>query len=91
MDYSLMAFALINTIDHKVRSALPHAPVVAERCAGGTRGRLSDLRGRLASVLHRAAWAIEPAPAVVPRPDGEAATALAAGSRVLMDEVREKS
>ena len=38
MDYSLMAYTLINTADHEGRSALPHSPVVAtmlEAHAGG--------------------------------------------------------
>lgn len=79
MDYSLMAYTLINAINHEGRSALPHSAVIAQRCAVGTRRRLGDLRGRLASILHQAAWAIEPAPAAVPRAAGEDAPALTAG------------
>ena len=82
MDYSLLAYTLINKINQEGGGALPPTPVVAERCAGVTRRRLSDLRGQLASVLHQAAWAIEPAPPAVPRPDGESAAALAQGCRV---------
>lgn len=70
MDYSLMASTLIMAINHEGRSALPHSPVIAQRCAVGTRRRLSDLRGRLASFLHQAAWVIEPAPGAVPRVAG---------------------
>lgn len=88
MDYSLMTCTLINTINYEGRSALPHAPVVAERCAGGTPGRLSDLRGRLASVLHQVAWAIEPALPAVPRLGGSRRSFGRAMSS-LMDEVRE--
>jgi hypothetical protein len=61
MDYSLMmACILINTIGQESRSALPDAPVVSVRRAGHTRRRLARLRGWLATVLHQAAWALEP-------------------------------
>lgn len=63
MDSLLMACALSTSINGHGDSAWPHAPVVEERRAGGSHVRLSHLRGRLASALHRAAWAIEPAPA----------------------------
>jgi hypothetical protein len=63
MDNSLMMLVyVINTINHEARSALPDAPVVAPRRAGRTRRGLGRLKGRLASILHRAAWAIEPEP-----------------------------
>ena len=63
MDYSLMmACVLINATNQEARSALPDAPVVAERRAGHARRRLARLRGWLASLLHQAAWAIEPDP-----------------------------
>lgn len=63
MDFSLvMASLVINTMNHEGRSALPDAPVVAPPRTGRTRRRLTHLRGWLASVLHQAAWAIEPEP-----------------------------
>jgi hypothetical protein len=63
MDFSLMmACAVINTMTHEGRSALPNAPVVAPRSSGRARRRLARLQGRLASALHQAAWAIEPNP-----------------------------
>jgi hypothetical protein len=76
MDYSLMAYALINKMDHEGLSALPNAPVVAERRPGRTRRRQALMHARLARVLHQAAWAIEPDPPTQtetrqwsPRPD----------------------
>ncbi|WP_157372150.1 hypothetical protein [Arthrobacter sp. Soil736] len=63
MEFSLaMAAYAINTINHEARSALPDAPVVAPRLTGRTRRRLARLKGRLANILHQAAWAIEPEP-----------------------------
>lgn len=57
MDYShIAAFALAKSLTEG-RSAMPDAPVVAP--SAGSR-RLLALRGRIASMLHRAAWAIEP-------------------------------
>jgi hypothetical protein len=61
MDFSLaMAAYAVSTMQHGGRSALPDAPVIAPRPAGGTRRQLSRLKGRLTSILHRTAWAIEP-------------------------------
>lgn len=61
MDFSLlMAYAFINTVNHEAVSALPNAPVIAPRPAGRTRRRLARLQALLASLLHQAAWAIEP-------------------------------
>ncbi|WAH97494.1 hypothetical protein [Arthrobacter sp. MMS18-M83] len=61
MDFSLMmACAVIKSINHEARSALPNAPVIAPRPAGRTRRRLVRLQALLARLLHRAAWAIEP-------------------------------
>jgi hypothetical protein len=63
MDYSLMmACILINTMGQESRSALPDAPVVSARRAGHKRRRLARLQGWLATVLHQAAWALEPDP-----------------------------
>ena len=59
MDFSLvMACAVINIVHNDSRSALPGAPTVAVRPA--RRARLARPRGWLATVLHQAAWAIEP-------------------------------
>lgn len=41
--------------NHESRSALPGAPVVQDEKSSTTR-----LRSRLATLLHRAAWRIEP-------------------------------
>jgi hypothetical protein len=61
MDFSLMmACAFLKTINNEALSALPNAPVIAPRPAGRTRRRLVRLQALLASLLHRAAWAIEP-------------------------------
>ncbi|MCX2748874.1 hypothetical protein OOZ51_13780 [Arthrobacter sp. MI7-26] len=61
MDFSLMmACAVIKSINHEALSALPNAPVIAPRPAGGARRRLVRLRALLARLLHQAAWAIEP-------------------------------
>lgn len=66
MDYSLMmACLVINTLNHEARSALPNAPIVTERPARHAHRRMARLQGWLASVLHRAAWAIEPDPLAV--------------------------
>jgi hypothetical protein len=56
---ALIAFALIIPSNlSESRSALPGAPVVDD---GSTRhARLALVRARLATVLHRVAWAIEP-------------------------------
>jgi len=63
MEFSLaMAAYAISAINHEARSALPDAPVVAPRHTGRTRRRLARLKGRLANILHQAAWAIEPDP-----------------------------
>jgi len=91
MDSSLMAYALITSINHVGRSALPHAPVVAERLVGGSRMRLSYLRGRLASILHQAAWAIEPAPAGCAVTRRETAAGSGCGMPILMDIAKERS
>jgi hypothetical protein len=62
MNFSLAMLAYIGARKNdEARSALPDAPVVMPR-DGGVRGRVDRLRGRVASFLHRAAWAIEPAP-----------------------------
>ncbi|MCU1518763.1 MAG: hypothetical protein JWQ75_3484 [Pseudarthrobacter sp.] len=60
MDYSRLSYTFLNDVNLESRSALPHAPVVPVLSAGRTRKTLYVLRGRLASGLHRAAWAIEP-------------------------------
>jgi|GEM_PF-1303120 hypothetical protein len=62
MDYSLLAYTLINDINQESPSALPDAPVVPARRTGRARTRLAALNGWLASGLHQAAWAIEPQP-----------------------------
>ena len=76
MDNSLMlAFLVIDSMEHDARSALPDAPPAAARRAGSIpRGRVR-LQGWLARVLHHAARAIEPDSPVVadPRPRGPAA------------------
>lgn len=76
LDYSLLAYTLINDINQESRSALPDAPVVPARRTGRARTRLAALNGWLASGLHQAAWAIEPQPPTLtgnrhrgPRPD----------------------
>jgi hypothetical protein len=56
----MMACAFLKTINNEALSALPNAPVIAPRPAGRTRRRLVRLQALLASLLHRAAWAIEP-------------------------------
>jgi len=61
MDYSLLAYTLINDMNQESRSALPDAPVVPARRTGRALTRLSALNGWLASGLHQAAWAIESA------------------------------
>ncbi|TAP41735.1 hypothetical protein EYS21_18340 [Arthrobacter sp. S39] len=45
-------------IAHEARSALPDAPVVVEEESRSALGWRS-LRGRIATALHRIAWAIE--------------------------------
>lgn len=62
MDYSRITYTLFNDLNREGRSALPDAPVVLAARAETTHKRLYALRGRLASGLHRTAWAIEPAP-----------------------------
>jgi hypothetical protein len=59
MDYSQLAYALHSATNIEARSALPCAPVVEARGAKRKR-RVDRLRGRLANVFHRAAWALEP-------------------------------
>lgn len=54
----MMAFVITSIVTNGSRSALPDAPTVPERPA--RRVRLIRLRGWLATVLHQAAWAIEP-------------------------------
>lgn len=49
----------------EARSALPDAPVVLYRGSGRIRGRVDRFRGSVATFLHHAAWAIEPAPGSV--------------------------
>jgi hypothetical protein len=45
MDFSLlMAYAVINTVNHEAVSALPNAPVIDPRPAGRTRRRLVRLQ-----------------------------------------------
>ncbi|WP_254752334.1 hypothetical protein [Pseudarthrobacter humi] len=69
MDNSMMmAWVVVHLINNDSRSALPDAPVVAPRQAGRTRRRLAGFQRRLASFLHEAAWAIEPAPRTVTEP-----------------------
>jgi hypothetical protein len=70
MDNSMMmmAFLVINSMEHEARSALPNAPIVEARRAGSTPGRRVRLQGWLAGVLHHAARAIEPDPPVVADP-----------------------
>lgn len=58
----MMACILINTMGQESRSALPDAPVVSVGRVGHTRKRLVRLQGWLATVLHQAAWALEPDP-----------------------------
>ena len=62
VDYTLLAYTLINDMNQESRSALPDAPVVPARRTGRALTRLSALNGWLASGLHQAAWAIEPQP-----------------------------
>jgi hypothetical protein len=64
MDYSTMtmACAVINTMEHEGRSALPDAPIVAAPRPGRRARRLAALQGWLASVLYRAAETVEPDP-----------------------------
>ena len=75
MDFSRLTYLLINDVNFESRSALPDAPVVPAPAGRTrrTRQRLAALNGRLASALHRAAWAIEPPPSLTgnrrgPRP-----------------------
>lgn len=61
MDYSLAMAAYVGgSTNQEGRSALPDAPVVAPRNTARIRRRIHRFRGRLASLLHRAA--IEPVP-----------------------------
>jgi hypothetical protein len=61
MDNSLMmAFLVINSMEHEARSALPDAPIATARRTGSTPRRRVRLQGWLADVLHHAARAIEP-------------------------------
>ncbi|MDQ4489872.1 hypothetical protein RBS60_06635 [Sinomonas sp. ASV486] len=62
MEHSaLIAFALIiPTLNDESRSALPNAPIVDD--GRGHTPRLAAARARLATALHRAAWAVEPNP-----------------------------
>lgn len=62
---ALIAFALIGFDTPESRSALPNAPVIDDRAIEPGR-RLMPARGRLASGLHRLAWAIEPTPNSTP-------------------------
>jgi hypothetical protein len=73
--WMMMAFLVINSMEHEARSALPNAPIVEARRAGSTPGRRVRLQSWLAGVLHHAARAIEPDPPVVadPRRRGPAA------------------
>jgi hypothetical protein len=69
MDNSLlMAFLVINSMEHEARSAWPDAPLAPARRARSTPGRRVRLQGWLAGVLHHAARAIEPDPPVVADP-----------------------
>lgn len=58
MNSSSVVALCIARADHTARSALPNAPMVFEE----TKGRSpswSVRRGRLATLLHRLAWALE--------------------------------
>lgn len=60
----IMSCAVIGLLNSDARSALPDAPVLAteQRKPRAQNTRLVGFRGRLATVLHRAAWRLEPAP-----------------------------
>jgi hypothetical protein len=60
MDHSAsIAYALVMPLrHHEARSALPDAPVVDDR--GDLGRRTAAVRARLATALHRLAWAVEP-------------------------------
>lgn len=60
MDYSQLAYPLLGAVNIEARSALPCAPVIEASGAKRKRRQADHLRGRLANVLHRAAWALEP-------------------------------
>ena len=61
MDLSLAAVVYIGAApNRRARSALPDAPVVAHRGSDPMSGRVDHFRKRIASMLHRVAWAIEP-------------------------------
>ncbi len=57
----MMAFMAVTTMNHEARSALPDAPVEPGPAAITPRKR-ARLQAWLARALHRAAWALEPAP-----------------------------
>jgi hypothetical protein len=60
-NHSLIALAALGTMSQEARSALPGAPVVTQR-PGPTPRRPRRLLSRVARVLHRAAWALDPVP-----------------------------
>ena len=63
MDLSLAAVVYIGAApNRRARSALPDAPVVAHRGSDPMSGRVDRFRERMASILHRVAWVIEPVP-----------------------------
>ncbi|WP_309108849.1 hypothetical protein [Arthrobacter sp.] len=65
MDNSLvMAFTVINSMKHDNGGVSRDTPFAGARRTLPVPRRRDRLRGWLASVLHRAAWAIEPAPPV---------------------------
>jgi hypothetical protein len=60
MDHSAsIAYALVIPLRHHLAlSALPDSPVVDDR--DGLTHRTAAVRARLATALHRLAWAVEP-------------------------------
>jgi hypothetical protein len=67
----MFPFAMIesqNAMAHEIRSALPHAPVVAPPAPliGGRTARSRRVRGAVAATLRRAADAVAPAAACSP-------------------------
>jgi hypothetical protein len=60
MDYFHLAYPFLGAVNIEARSALPCAPVIEAKGAKWKRREVDHLRGRLANLLHRAAWALEP-------------------------------
>ncbi|MGK3958533.1 hypothetical protein ACLKOZ_20350 [Arthrobacter sp. R4] len=58
----MMAFMLFSGLDQEPRSALPHAPVFISTRKTTAEARM---RSQIATILHKAAWRIEPTRAFV--------------------------